>query len=157
MEKKYRFAVVCGKLGDVDGVSLEVDKWIEVLAGMGHEIYAVAGSYAAELPLVKKTLTIDNLRFDSDIQREIEPVMFPHIVPGNRVNGSQKERKKLLENLDIAGSDAAEEIHNFILDNRIDALIAQNTNAMPMTLVGALAVHKLSSEYKTAVIFHHHD
>ncbi len=157
MGKKYRFAIVCGKLGDVDGVSLEVDKWIEVLVRMGHEIYTVAGSYAAELPMVKGRLTVENLRFDSDLQKEIEPVMFPHIVPGNRINGSQKERERLLEVLDIAGSDAAEEIHQFILDNRIDALIAQNTNAMPMTLVGAVAVHKLASEHKTAVIFHHHD
>lgn len=159
MKQSYKLAVVCGKLGDVDGVSLEVDKWIDVLSDMGHEIYTVSGVYAADLPRVpaERRLTVPELCFDSDFQKRIEPVMFPHIVPGNRSNGSSKERKKLMESLDITGSDAAEQIHQFILDNHIDALIAQNTNAMPMTLVGAMAVYKLSSEYKTAVIFHHHD
>jgi hypothetical protein len=159
MKDTYRFAVVCGKLGDVDGVSLEVDKWIETLRDMGHEIYTVAGHYAADLPLVpaERRLTVPSLRFDFEFQKNIEPVMFPHIVPGNKNNSSSSERRELMESLELKGSEAAEEIHQFVMENQIDCLIAQNTNAMPMTLVGGLAVHKLSSEYKTAVIFHHHD
>ncbi|MDC7235058.1 MAG: glycosyl transferase family 1 [Spirochaetales bacterium] len=159
MKQPFKLAVVCGKLGDVDGVSLEVDKWIEVLSRMGHEIYTVSGVYAADLPLIpqERRLTVPELCFDSDFQKRIETVMFPHIVPGNKSTGSSKDRRKLLESLDHKGTDAAGKIHQFILDNHIDALIAQNTNAMPMTLVGAMAVHKLASEYKTAVIFHHHD
>ncbi len=159
MKDTYRLAVVCGKLGDVDGVSLEVDKWIETLQGMGHEIYTVAGHYAAELPAVpeERRLTVPSLRFDYKFQKNIEPVMFPHIVPGNKNNSSSKERKKLMESLDLKGSEAAEEIHQFVMEKKIDCLIAQNTNAMPMTLIGGLAVYKMACEYKTAVIFHHHD
>ncbi len=37
----FRIAFISGKLGDVDGVSLEVDKWIEVLSSMGHEIWTI--------------------------------------------------------------------------------------------------------------------
>ena len=32
----FRLAIVSGKLGDVDGVSLETDKWIQVLGEQGH-------------------------------------------------------------------------------------------------------------------------
>ncbi len=159
MKQMYRMAIVCGKLGDVDGVSLEVDKWIEVLTGMGHEIYTIAGSYAADLPLVRadRRLTVPELRFDSDFQKTIEPQMFPHITPDNRVTVSSKIRKKLLEDLDVKGTEAADRIHQFILENKVDVLIAQNTNAMPMTLIGGSAVYKLATDYKVAVIFHHHD
>ena len=45
----YRIVFVSGKLGDVDGVSLEVDKWIDVLAGLGHELFTIAGRYASQL------------------------------------------------------------------------------------------------------------
>ena len=46
--KNFKIAIVCGKLGDVDGVSLEVDKWIDILSDMGHEIFAIAGSFASK-------------------------------------------------------------------------------------------------------------
>ncbi len=155
----FKIAIVCGKLGDVDGVSLEVDKWIEILSGLGHEIYTVAGSYASDLESVskEKQLVVPELRFDSDFQKEIELAMFPHVMPGKRNRINKKKQDKLLEELDIAGNIAAEHIHDFIMEHKIDALIAQNTNAMPMTLIGASAVYKLAMEYKMAVIFHHHD
>jgi hypothetical protein len=47
MGNQFRIAFVSGKLGDVDGVSLETDKWIDVLAGFGHEIFTISGKYAA--------------------------------------------------------------------------------------------------------------
>ncbi|MDA3959043.1 glycosyl transferase family 1 [Oceanispirochaeta sp.] len=159
MNQKFRLAVVCGKLGDVDGVSLEVDKWIQVLTALGHEIYTIAGSYAANLTLVpeERRLTVPELCFDSEFQRSIELMMFPHIIPGNRSNQNEKKKKEILEDLDYRGAEAADGIHQFILEHKIDTLIAQNTNAMPMTLIGGMAVYKLASEYKMGVIFHHHD
>ena len=159
MMNTFKIAFVCGKLGDVDGVSLEVDKWIEILSGLGHEIYTVAGSYTSELNLVpeEKRLTVPELCFDSNFQKEIELAMFPHVMPGKRKRINKKKQEKLLEDLDIAGNIAAENIHDFIMEHKIDALVAQNTNAMPMTLIGASAVYKLAMEYKMAVIFHHHD
>jgi len=159
MKQVYRLAVISGKLGDVDGVSLEVDKWIEVLNGMGHQIFTVAGSYAADLPLVPPhhRLTVPELRFDSDFQKSIEPQMFPHITPDNRVTLTGKIKKRILEDLDMKGGETADKIHQFILDHKVDVLIAQNTNAMPMTLIGGMAVYKLATEYKVSVIFHHHD
>ena len=156
---KFKLAVVCGKLGDVDGVSLEVDKWINVLAELGHEIYTVAGSYATEMETVpeSKRLTVPELAFDTDFQKAIEQAMFPHVMPGKRKRITREKQEKLLEELDLAGNEAAEKIHDFIMEHEIHALIAQNTNAMPMTLIGASAVYKLATDYKMAVIFHHHD
>ena len=69
----------------------------------------------------------------------------------------QKKQDKLIEELDLHGNEIAGIIHDFIMENKIDALVAQNTNAMPMTLIGASAVYKLAMEYKMAVVFHHHD
>jgi len=159
MAEIYRIAVVCGKLGDVDGVSLEVDKWIEVFTSLGHQVYAVAGHFAADLPLVpsERRLTLPSLRFDSDFQKNIESAMFPYIAPGNRKTRAPGEREGLLRELEIRGDEAAEQIHNFILEKGIDVIVAENTNAMPMTLTAASAVYKLAEEYKMAVIFHHHD
>ena len=48
----FRIGIISGKLGDVDGVSLEVDKWITILSKFGHKIFTIAGRYAKELPNV---------------------------------------------------------------------------------------------------------
>ena len=31
--------IIIGRIGDVDGVALETEKWIEVLQKMGHKIF----------------------------------------------------------------------------------------------------------------------
>ncbi|MCK5197657.1 MAG: glycosyltransferase family 4 protein, partial [Spirochaetales bacterium] len=49
------------------------------------------------------------------------------------------------------------DIFRIVQDNDIDIVIAENTNAMPMTLLGGIAVYNLLTEYKVATIFHHHD
>ena len=38
--------VIIGRIGDIDGVSLETGKWIHVLKErMGHEIFIISGRY----------------------------------------------------------------------------------------------------------------
>ncbi len=159
MDKKYKLLIISGKLGDVDGVSLEVNKWISILGDLGHELYAAAGTYAAHLPDIpdSRTLVIPELGFDTNFQGMAEAVMFPYIVSGNRPLSTAGERQNILEALELKGAEAARKIYDFIKDKGIDCLIAQNTNAMPMTLIGAMAVYKLACEYRVAAIFHHHD
>lgn len=159
MDTEFRLGVVCGKLGDVDGVSLEVDKWISVFHSLGHKVYTVAGVYVSDLKLVpeENRLAIPEIRFDSDFQRELESAMFPYISPGGSHSSSSKMQIALLDKLDLLGEDIASRIYEFSQNNRIDALIAENTNAMPMALVAAVAIHKLATKHRMAVIFHHHD
>lgn len=159
MEKeKFKILFISGKLGDVDGVSLEVDKWISVLAGNGHDIYTLAGRYASPVKNVLKDNQFLNtaIGFDSSQQQYFEKLVFPYItkVP-THLTVNQKEA--VVEDLWVQGETLGAEIYRIIQDNTIDLIIAQNTNAMPMTLLGGIAVYKLATEYKVATIFHHHD
>jgi len=154
----YRIGIIAGKLGDVDGVSLEADKWIRVLEEFGHEIYTIAGRYETALSLVdgNHRFVEEDLRFDSPLQREYEQEVFPHlgkIAP--HVNG--KRRKHIIEDLKKRGFDLANRIFETVYNNEIDVLVAENTNAMPMTLTGGMAVYQLAVHRRIATIFHHHD
>jgi len=40
-----RIGIIIGRIGDVDGVALETEKWIKVLQEMGHELYLLSGRY----------------------------------------------------------------------------------------------------------------
>jgi len=154
----FKIAFVAGKLGDVDGVSLEVEKWIEVLREEGHEIFVIAGKFSTPVEGIpeENTLTVPDMRFDSNLQREYEQMVFPYLNKYQTYLTAQKLRD-VVEEMSHKGSYIADIIFEFIQNNSIDVLVAQNTNAMPMTLLGGLAVYKLCTEKRVATIFHHHD
>ncbi len=158
MGNQFRIAFVSGKLGDVDGVSLETDKWIDVLSGFGHEVFTISGKYAAPLPAVEeeRRLLLEDIRFDSPEQREWEQIVFPHLTKRPRhLNG--QEKNSILEEMMRRGSEIAVELNELVQRNNIDVIVAENTNAMPMTLLGGIALYKLATENRVATVFHHHD
>ena len=157
-KNKFRIAIISGKLGDVDGVSLEVDKWIRVLTEEKHELFAFAGHYGGELSNIpaERQIVFEKLRFDSTEQRQFEQQVFPYLMH-NHFFISEDQKKEIITKIEQLGSWLANKIFSYIQDFEIDVVIAQNTNAMPMTLLGGMAVYKLAVEYRMAVIFHHHD
>lgn len=158
MATEFRIAFISGKLGDVDGVSLEVDKWIEVLKDAGHEIFTIAGRYANPVLGVAadNQFLLDKLRFDSTLQKHYEKMMFPYITK-KLTHLTTATRNLILEEMMVEGKELGEDIYRYIQDNDIDLIIAENTNAMPMTILGGIAVYNLLTEHKVASIFHHHD
>lgn len=154
----FRIGIVCGKLGDVDGVSLEVDKWIRVMRELGHEIFTFAGHYASELPLIPqdRQILLPEIRFASSEQREYERLVFPYLQDYPQ-RLSDDHREQIIEQLEQQGTNVANVLFDYIRKYSIDVIIAQNTNAMPMTLIGGMAVYKLATWRRVATIFHHHD
>jgi mannosylglucosylglycerate synthase len=154
----YRIVFISGKLGDVDGVSLEVDKWIDVLSSLGHEVFTIAGKYGGPIRGVpeERQYLLDMIHFDSSEQKEIEKQVFPYLLKDPPYL-SEEGKRAVLEKVESLGSKGANVINSYIQDNDIDLIIAENTNAMPMTLIGGMAVYKLAVEKRIAALFHHHD
>lgn len=154
----FRIGIISGKLGDVDGVSLEVNKWLAVLKTLGHEIITIAGKYGTLLNHVESEnqIRLDTIRFDSPEQRSYEKLVFPHL---NRRPPylSTEGKKEVIQKIQVAGNQMANTLLEYIQDYDIDVLIAENTNAMPMTLIGGAAIYELIKEHRVATIFHHHD
>ncbi|MDC7220755.1 MAG: glycosyltransferase family 4 protein [Spirochaetales bacterium] len=156
--EKFRICFVSGKLGDVDGVSLEVDKWIAVLQEAGHEIFTIAGRYAKPVQNVAQAnqFTVPEIDFASEEQKAYETQLFPLL--SKRPPLLMEEELELVRGKLMAhGRDVANQMYEIIKDNEIDVLVGQNTNAMPMTLLGGIAVYLLTTEKRVATIFHHHD
>lgn len=158
MSEEFNILFISGKLGDVDGVSLEVDKWIDILTKNGHAIFTIAGKYVSPVKNVPKNRQFLNktLSFDSKEQSYFEKLVFPYITQ-TPTHLTSTQRETVVEELWLQGEALGTEIYRIIQNNTIDLIIAQNTNAMPMTLLGGIAVYKLATEYKVATIFHHHD
>jgi mannosylglucosylglycerate synthase len=111
----FRVAIICGKLGDVDGVSLEVDKWIEVLVEQGHDVFTFAGTYKSALASIpgNRQFALDDLRFGSEDQIEYEDWFFPHLRKGP-FQLSDERKEKLLDQLEQQGNRVANELFTLI-------------------------------------------
>jgi glycosyltransferase involved in cell wall biosynthesis len=158
MEQGFRICFICGKLGGVDGVSLEVDKWIQVLLAMGHTVFTIAGTYVKPLSAIpkKNQILVERIRFDSPEQHYYENLVFPYL-SGNPSVLTKEMRNGVLDKMTMFGNDIANGIYEHLKKHDIDVIIAENTNAMPMTLLGGIAVYNLATERRMATIFHHHD
>ena len=158
MKDRFRIGIVSGKMGDVDGVSLETSKWIQVLTELGHSVFTIAGWYRSPIDIIpqEQQFTLDRIRFDSDDQKYFERVAFPHLNdhPVPVTDGSKRD---IVESITMTGNGVADQLYDYIKDCDIDLIIGQNTNAMPMTLLGGMGMYRLSTEMRMATIFHHHD
>lgn len=161
MKEKFHIAFISGKLGHVDGVSLEVEKWIVVLQELGHQISVIAGEFSHLIPHVPKEnhFLIPEIGFDTAIQYELAEQAFPHIsgkdtltIPINIEAKNELEMRIWRE-----GTNVANKIQGILYENNIDVMIAENTNALPMTILAGVAIHKIATERNMACIFHHHD
>ncbi len=160
MREQYRIAFIAGKLGDVDGVSLEVDKWIKVLRELGHEIFVMAGDFPNTVENVPEEnhFLIPEIGFGTRTQKEIEDLAFPYIT-SNKLSApaDDETQRQLLSRIWKEGVDAANKIQNFFFAHGIDVMIGENTNAMPMSILAGVAIYTIATERNMACLFHHHD
>ncbi|MFP4211041.1 MAG: glycosyltransferase [Alkalispirochaeta sp.] len=156
--ESFRIGIVSGKLGGVDGVSLEVDKWIDILTSLGHTVFTIAGYYPQPLSRIPegRQFLLPDLRFDSDFQRKVEHNVFPHM-SRRPYHPTPLELRQLVEQIETRGRELGEEVYEIVKDARLDVLIGQNTNAMPMTILGGVAMYYVATTQRVATIFHHHD
>ncbi len=150
--------MISGKLGDVDGVSLEVDKWAAVLQRQGHDVFTIAGRYETPLEDIppEHRLVCEDIQFGSPEQTYYEKIVFPHL-HRNAPHITEERRKEVADGLEMEGEQVAGQLFELIQANDIDVIVAENTNAMPMTLLGGVGVYKLATIRRVATIFHHHD
>ncbi len=159
MTESFTVGIICGKLGDVDGVSLETSKWIDALNSAGHTVHTFAGHYPVQLTNVHedKQHTIPELRFDTQLQKRAETVFFPYINGTHNEYISDKTVGRTMEEIQSVANKASNDIYQRIQGSNIDVLIGENTNALPMSLVSGTTLYQLSVERRIATIFHHHD
>ncbi len=158
MSDSFRIGIVCGKLGDVDGVSLEVDKWIDVLRRQGHELFSIAGKYTNPIQGVPadRQLLLEKIRFDSPEQKHYESLAFPHLTR-RPPHVNQQQIHVLLDRMQAEGQEVATALLEYVQEHEIDVLVGENTNAMPMTILGGIATYRVATEHRVATLFHHHD
>jgi glycosyltransferase involved in cell wall biosynthesis len=127
-----------------DGVSLETEKWAEVLQHMGYECFYFAG-LCDRSP--SKTMIVPEAHFEDPIIKKIEENCFKKYRRTSETTGVVHSVRRHLKG----------NIYRFVNKFHIDLIIAENCLAIPMNIPLGLALTEYIAETGIPTIAHHHD
>lgn len=139
--------IVSTRIRGLDGVSLETAKWTTVLQRMGHSVFYCAG----ELDLDDvEGWSVDEMHFlDEDNQ-------YLH----KRAFGTGTDRLDRLDihhRIELAAAHLRGHLEAFLRHYKIDLLITENAQAIPVHLPLGVALYDLIRHGDILAIGHHHD
>jgi glycosyltransferase involved in cell wall biosynthesis len=144
--RPLRIGFVATRFAGTDGVSLEAEKWADVLREMGHEVFYFAG-------------IVDR---PADHSQEVPEAFFGHpdvaaineAVFGEVGAGRPPEVERRIGELT---AHLAEQLRLFVRTFSLDLLIPENALTIPMHLPLGLAITRLAAETGMPMLAHHHD
>src|SRR6185295_11156381 len=139
-----RIGFISTRFHGTDGVTLEARKWAEVLQGMGHSCFWMAG-------------LMDTPR---EISHEAPLAYFnhPEVAPLQaKIYGVAVRTRPVTTEINALKERLKDEIYHFSEKFRIEVLIPQNILAIPMHVPLGLAMTDVIAESGLATIAHHHD
>lgn len=143
-----RIGVIIGRIGDVDGVALETEKWLQVLRDMGNDIYILSGRYKESVINEDFETFLPGLSFFSpECEWEQNRAFF---FPPD-------EPSELLGHLNRVSDGFAIKMFKWVMQNKIEILLVENASALPAHLSMGMAIKKLVEHTHIPVICHDHD
>ena len=143
-----KIGIIIGRIGDVDGVALETEKWVEALKKLGHEIFILSGHFKKDViePEHQKALRCFSF-FSPECEWEQNRAFF---YPPD-------DAERLLNHLDEAAKHVATAIFQWILDYRIDLLLVENASSLPAHLSLGMGIMRCAERLDLPIVVHHHD
>jgi len=142
MSKKICF--ISTRIEGSDGVSLEIEKWTEVLERMGHRCYFIAGS--SDRP-IERTCIIPEAHFKHPVISEITKKCF-----GREIR-TPELTQKIHETIWII----KQKLRSALQKLNVDIIIPENCVTIPMNIPLGVAIVEHVLETGIPCIAHHHD
>ena len=140
-----RIGICHFRVGLTDGVSLEIEKWKNVLEKIGHTVYLLAG----EAPNLDATI-IPKLRFDHPEINKIYNNSFHFLSDFPSEEALCQEIYKIANQIE-------EKIYSFIRKFSIELLDVENIWSLPLNIPAAIALYRVIKSAGIKTVSHHHD
>ena len=140
--------IIIGRIGGVDGVALETEKWIDVLKAMGHRVFTLSGQFQ-ERPMDPDSETlVPEMSFFSpeSFWSQKKAFFYP-----------ETNQEELIEHLNLYSKVIYKKIMLWIQERKIDLLISENASALPSHLEMGMAINKAVHKTGLPTITHDHD
>jgi glycosyltransferase involved in cell wall biosynthesis len=140
--------IIIGRIGGVDGVALETEKWIQVLKRMGHDIFLLSGQYE-ERPMHEKSETlVPEMSFFSpeSFWSQKKAFFYPETDPA-----------ELIDHIDLYSKVIYKKILAWLKEKHIELIISENASCLPSHLEMGLAIKNAVQKTGIPTITHDHD
>jgi len=139
-----RVGIVSTRLAGTDGVSLESEKWAQVMEERGLTCYYFAGEL--DRPPERSYLA-EEAHFNHPEIREIQQACFGVTTRSRSLTTKIQEIKRRLK----------DGLYSFIEQFKIDLLMPENSLTIPMNIPLGLAITEVIAETGMPAVAHHHD
>ena len=143
-----RIGIIIGRIGGVDGVALETEKWIEVLNRMGHQTYLISGQFEERAMNPECETIVPEMSFFSPENYLVQKKAF--LYPDSNVD-------ELIEHIELYCNAICKKILDWVHEKKIDLLISENASALPSHLEMGFGIKKAVQKLGLPTITHDHD
>lgn len=137
---------IATRLHGTDGVTLEVEKWANILTKLGHEIYYCAGELGG---FAEHGTLIPELHFADQTVFALSKRAFGAY--------PEPDGDALADLIYSRADEMRAPLRSFIRSNKLDLIIVQNALTIPMNLPLGVSLTGLIAELGIDTIGHHHD
>lgn len=143
-----KIGIIIGRIGGVDGVALETEKWIEVLQKMGHEIFIISGQFEGRKIDCSHETRVQEMSFFSpeSYWEQKKAFFYPDF-----------NQDDLLDHLHLYSKVIEDKIVKWIHQFKIDLLISENASCLPSHISMGLAIKNAALNTGKPIITHDHD
>ena len=140
--------IIIGRIGGVDGVALETEKWIEVLKRMGHQIFIISGQFQERPMNPENEDLVPEMSFFSpeSFWSQKKAFFYPETDP-----------QELIEHLNLYSRVIYRKLLDWIAERKIELIISENASALPSHLEMGLAINLMVHKTGIPTITHDHD
>ena len=140
-----RVGIVIGRIGGVDGVALETEKWATVLRRLGHQVHILTGELEAD---VAGATILPELAFSHPATiREQDDAFFVQEATETELLARLRSHAAYIERRVLA----------WIANTRIEILVTQNSTTLPCHLTMGMALKAVIERTGIKTIAHDHD
>lgn len=140
-----KVGIVIGRIGGIDGVALETEKWTTVLRRLGHEVHILTGELESDVPDVT---ILPELGFSHPATiAEQDDAFFVQAA----------DERELLDRLHRDAAYIERQVLRWLDAFDIDLLITQNSTTLPCHLTMGMALKRVIEHTGIPTIAHDHD
>ncbi len=143
-----RIGIIIGRIGGVDGVALETEKWIDILKKLGHEVFILSGEFESwKMDRKHHTLFPALSFFSAEAEWEQRKAFFE----------PDQDPFPLLEHVERWSDMIEERMLRWVKDKKIEVILSENASALPCQLSMGVAIKKLTQRTGLPIVTHDHD
>ncbi len=143
-----KIGIIIGRIGGVDGVALETEKWITILEKIGHEVFIISGEFEQWKMKRPNHYLFPVLSFFS-----------PEAEWGQRkaFYNMDMDPTPLFEHVEEISELIYHKLDKWIKFNKIDIILSENASALPCHLSMGIGIKKLVERTGVPAVTHDHD